>query len=204
MDPKFQEELKSLFQKYGLKADDSKSDEDLAAEAKAKAEAQESKIVADVSERVATKLAEMIANNKGITANADKKELESTIKTKIFTKWAGMQEVSYPTDLKSLSKDEKIVTFFKALVYSRNDPASEQVLRALVEGTDSEGGFLVPQELRTEVFRVLPDQTIMRNLARVLPMTTDLMKINSLSARPQAYWTSEYQSSSTKIGRAHV
>lgn len=37
----------------------------------------------------------------------------------------------------------------------------------------------------------------MRNLARVLPMSSDLLKINSLSARPQAYWTSEYQSSST-------
>src|SRR5258708_5846330 len=37
----------------------------------------------------------------------------------------------------------------------------------------------------------------MYNLARVLPMSTDHLKINSLSARPQAYWTSEYQSKST-------
>lgn len=198
MDPKFQEELKGLFQKYGLKAADEPSDEVKAAEEEAKAKAAaESKVVADVADRVATKLAELIATNKGITADADKRDLSQTVKTKIFTKWAGVQEVSYPTDLKSLSKDEKIVTFFKALVYSRSDETSAKVLRALVEGTDSEGGYLVPQELRTEVFRVLPDMTIMRNLARVLPMTTDLMKINSLSARPQAYWTSEYQSSST-------
>ena len=85
----------------------------------------------------------------------------------------------------------------KALVYSRSDPASQQVLRALVEGTAAEGGYLVPEELRTEVFRVLPDMTVMRRIARVLPMSTDTLKLNSLSARPTAYWTAEYASKST-------
>jgi HK97 family phage major capsid protein len=99
--------------------------------------------------------------------------------------------------LKSLTKEEKIVNFFKALLYSKADPASQQVLRALVEGTDSEGGYLVPEELRTEVYRLLPDFTVMRNVARVLPMSTDTLKLNTLTARPVAYWTSEYASKST-------
>lgn len=193
MDPKFAKELTELLAKHGLKADDAGQP---APEVKEEAKA-ETKVVADLADSIAEKLAGMIATNKGITATEEKKELSDHIKSKVFTKWGGMQEVEYPSDLKSLSKDEKIVTFFKALVYSRADHNSAQVLRALVEGTDSEGGYLVPQELRTEVFRVLPDQTVMRNLARVLPMTTDLMKINSLSARPQAYWTSEYASAST-------
>lgn len=154
-------------------------------------------VTANLVDRITEKLVKAISENTSIKADADKKSLNEHIKTKIFTKWAGFQEVSYPTDLKSLTKEEKIVNFFKALVFHRADPASEQVLRALVEGTDTEGGYLVPEELRTEVFRVLPDMTIMRNLAKVLPMSSDLLKINSLSARPKAYWTSEYQSSST-------
>ena len=189
-----EKDLEAVFAKYGLKADDEKDSE---VETKASEQETESKVVADVADRIAEKLAKMIIDNKGITANADKKSLNEEIKTKIFTNSKGLQEIEYPSDLKSLSKDEKIVTFFKALVFSKRDFASQQVLRALVEGTDSEGGYLVPQELRTEVFRVLPDMTIMRNLARVLPMTTDYMRINSLGARPIAYWVSEYQSLST-------
>ena len=109
-----------------------------------------------------------------------------------------MKEIEYPSDLTSLSKEEKIVTFMKSLVYAGSgDPASQQVLRALVEGTNTEGGYLVPEELRSEVFRVLPNMTVMRNIARVLPMASNSLKLNSLNARPVAYWTAEYASKST-------
>lgn len=192
MDPKLREEMKALLEKHGLKADDVA--DPTPDESKGKVE--DTKVVADLATSIAEKLAGIITAQKGL-ADKDKKDLNQDIKTKIFTSWGGSKEVSYPSDLKSLTKDEKIVTFFKALVYSKNDPASQQVLRALVEGTDAEGGYLVPEELRTEVFRVLPDFTVMRNLARVLPMSSDTLKLNSLSARPTAYWTSEYASKST-------
>ena len=199
MSEDFKKDFQALLAKHGLKADDD-AIEEVAEEAGDQEQGKqntESKVTADIAERVAEKLANIIIEKKGITAAGDKEDLSKTVKSKIWTKWSGMQEIEYPTDLKSLSKEEKIVTFFKALVFARGDQNSQNVLRALVEGTDSEGGYLVPQELRTEVFRVLPDQTIMRNLARVLPMTNDLLKINNLSARPTAYWVSEYQSSST-------
>lgn len=186
-------EMKALLEKHGLKADDAESTESDDVENK---EAGESKVVADLATSIAEKLAGIISEKKG-TSEDDKAGLSNEIKNKIFTSWGGAKEISYPTDLKSLSKDEKIVTFFKALVFSKHDPQSQQVLRALVEGTDSEGGYLVPEELRTEVFRVLPDMTVMRRLARVIPMTTDTLKLNSLGARPVAYWTGEYQSKST-------
>lgn len=186
-------EMKALLEKHGLKADDAESTESDDVENK---EAGDSKVVADLATSIAEKLAGIIAEKKG-TSEEDKSHLNEEIKNKIFTSWGGAKEVSYPTDLKSLSKDEKIVTFFKALVFSKHDPESQRVLRALVEGTDSEGGYLVPEELRTEVFRVLPDMTVMRKLARVIPMTTDTLKLNSLGARPVAYWTGEYQSKST-------
>lgn len=195
--PALQKDLDAVFAKHGLKADDIQEEDLSEDQEESETKTEEKKVVANLAESMAKELAKIITNNKGITSQEEKEDLSKTVKSKIFTSWGGVKEVEYPTDVKSLSKEEKIVTFFKALVYSKGDPQSMQVLRALTEGTDAEGGYLVPQELRTEVFRVLPDVTIMRNLARVLPMTTDLLKINSLSARPQAYWTSEYQSKST-------
>ncbi len=193
----FEQEMKELLEKHGLKADDvkDKSEGDNPAGDKPKA-GEDAKVVADLATSIAEKLAGIISEKKGL-GTSDRDNLNKDIKSKIYTSWGGLKEVEYPSDLRSLSKDEKIVTFFKALVYSKHDPQSQQVLRALVEGTDSEGGYLVPEELRTEVFRVLPDFAVMRKLARVLPMSTDTLKLNSLSARPTAYWTAEYQSKST-------
>lgn len=194
MDPKMKAEMEALLKKYGMKADDAG---EATPDSNTEAKAEDTKVVADLATKVAEKLAGLIIANKNVTSEADKQSLNRTVKTKIYTSWAGLKEIDYPSDVKSLSKDEKIATFFKALVYSKNDPSSQQVLRALSEGVDAEGGYLVPEELRTEVFRVLPDMTVMRKLARVLPMSSDTLKLNSLSARPKAYWTAEYQSKST-------
>jgi HK97 family phage major capsid protein len=193
MDENLEKDLMEVFKKHGLKADGAEPTEPTELP---KSDDGGTKVVADLADSIAKKLADLVATNKGLTTG-DKPKLEEHLKTKIYTNWAGMKEIDYPADLTSLSKEEKIVTFFKALVYSRSDQASQQVLRALVEGTASEGGYLVPEELRTEVFRVLPDLTVMRRLARILPMATDMLKLNSLSAKPVAYWTSEYASKST-------
>lgn len=198
-----EQELASLIQKYGLKADDagnsaSKSD-DQGAAANASAKADQSNVSTDLVDKIVGKLTQAISDAKGYKDAETKESLNGELRTKVFSSFAGgMREIVYPANLKNLSKEEKIVTFFKALMYSKADPqTSNQVLRALVEGTDSEGGYLVPEELRTEVFRIMPDYTVMRNVARVLPMSTDTLKLNSLAAAPQAYWTAEYQSKST-------
>jgi HK97 family phage major capsid protein len=201
MDKKLQKDLLKVLSEHGLKADDVKSEsKEKKEEVKTskKDEGVDSVVVADLADSIAKKLAGAITDNKGY-AKKEEKELNAEVKTKIFTSWGSNkgEEISYPSDLTSLSKEEKIVTFFKSLVYSNADPNSKRVLRALVEGTDAEGGYLVPEELRTEVFRVLPDLTIMRRIARTLPMSTDTLKLNSLSARPTAYWTAEYASKST-------
>lgn len=188
-------ELKELLKKHGIKAEetqDSKIEEDDKRDTKAL----DSKIVSDLAEGLANKIVDAIAEKKKLS-ETDKKSLLQESRTKIFTNWGGMKEIEYPSDLQSLTKEEKIVNFFKALMYSKADPNSQMVLRALVEGTDSEGGYLVPEELRAEVFRVLPDVSIMRRVARTIPMSTDTLKLNTLTARPVAYWTAEYASKST-------
>jgi HK97 family phage major capsid protein len=190
----FEKDMQDLIAKHGLKADGVEPTE--SKDVVGETPKDDTKVVADLASKVAEKLAGIISEKKDL-ADADTKNLNKELKTKIFTSWAGTKEISYPADLVNLSKEDKIVNFFKALVYSGHDPVSQQVLRALVEGTDSEGGYLVPEELRTEVFRVLPDLSVMRRIARTIPMSTDTLKLNSLSARPSAYWTAEYASKST-------
>lgn len=193
----FETEMTALLKKHGLKASGVAPIEvKETPKEETPEEGGDVKVVADLAQNIANKLAGIMGEAKDL-GDKDTKELNANIKSKIFTSWGGLREVEYPSDIASLSKEEKIVTFFKALVFANKHPESQQVLRALVEGTDSEGGYLVPEELRTEVFRVLPDMTVMRRLARVLPMSTDTLKLNSLSARPTAYWTAEYASKST-------
>lgn len=153
----------------------------------------QSQDVEKLVESLGDKIAKAIAEAKG---GATEKQ-EEDLSMKVGADLRNTSSVEYPSDLSSLEKDAKIATFFKALINSRNDAASAQVLRALVEGTDADGGYLVPEEFRAEVFRVMPDFTVMRNLARVLPMATDTLNLNTLGARPSAYWSTEYSSLST-------
>lgn len=144
-------------------------------------------------EKMVDKIVSALSEAKGVEAKAEDKEI---VRTKLFS-GGSLKEIEYPSDVTTLTKDEKIVFFFKSLLYAKSDAASAQVLKALVEGTDADGGYLVPEELRSEVFRVLPDFSVMRRLARVIPMQTNSLKLNALAARPVAYWTAEYASKST-------
>lgn len=149
--------------------------------------------VEKLADSIADKIASAIVAKKG-GSQADKESL----KIKFFSPQSGIKAIEFPalSEIPNLSKNDKILTFFKALVMSKL-PESQQVLRALVEGTDAEGGYLVPEEFRSEVWRILPDFTVMRRYARVLPMATDTLNLNSLTARPSAYWTAEYGAKTT-------
>ncbi len=201
-----EEDLKKVLAKHGLKADgDDKED----AEEEEKTdnsdpkpaesnenEGKSSKIVANLVDSITSKLSDAVAKKKGFSER-DETSYNENLRSRILTPGGEMKEVSYPSNLGNLTKEEKIVTFFKALIYSSADPNSAQVLRALVEGTDAQGGYLVPEELRSEIFRILPDFAVMRKIARVIPMASQTLLLNSLTARPTAYWTSEYASKAT-------
>lgn len=158
--------------------------------------------VEKLADKLAERIAEAIVAKKGGN-DADK----GNLKDKIIAPQLGMKAIPYPSDLQNLTKDEKIVLFFKAMVMRASDPYNsehDRVFKALVEGTDNQGGYLVPEELRAEVFRILPDFAIMRRLARIIPMATDTLLLTTLTARPSAYWTSEYASKTTtsaELGR---
>ena len=95
-------------------------------------------------------------------------------------------------DKASLTKDEKIVGFFHALV-TQNDAAC----KALSEGTAADGGYLFPDEFLFELIRPLSEPNRMRGLVRVVPMRRDVLTAPTLATRPKVYWTAENASKST-------
>lgn len=137
-----------------------------------------------LAEKIGNKLVEVMA--------AKKEEVEEVIPaTKIWSPYAGIREVSYPASLAELSKEETITNFFKALAYHQGDPASEAVLRTLSEGVGADGGYLVPKPLAEEIFRILPDSSVFRGIARVLPMTAMTLDITALTVSPEASFVGE-------------
>lgn len=64
-------------------------------------------------------------------------------------------------------------------------------LQTLVEGTGARGGFLVPEDFVNILIEDRRDMTVMRQLATVLPVSTDTIHIPSLASRPKAFWRSE-------------
>jgi HK97 family phage major capsid protein len=83
-------------------------------------------------------------------------------------------------EIKALDKKEKIASFIKA-VYNK-DSASLALFKAMNEGTDSAGGFVVPEEFASEVNRVVEDFGLVAKLARKFPMKSDTLNVPRLSA----------------------
>jgi HK97 family phage major capsid protein len=96
------------------------------------------------------------------------------------------------TDKDKLTKEEKIVGFFHALV-TRNEAA----VKALSEGTAADGGYLFPDEFLAELVRPLSEPGTMRSLVRVITMRRDIMEIPTLVNRPKIYWTAENAAKTT-------
>lgn len=156
-------------------------------------------MVAKAVEKLAEKIVELKGGNSSDSNN---------LKGKLMSDFSGGNaKVAYPADLQNLTKDQKTLYFFKSLIGRAKDqfnPDHDRAFKALVEGTDGDGGYLVPEEFRSEVFRIATDVGVMRRIATVVPMNTDTLNLNTLNARPQAYWTPEYGSkttSSAEFGR---
>lgn len=150
-----------------------------------------SKSVEQLVDKLGDKIAEAFAAKGASDYEQDK------IKHDLFSVQGGLQAIKYPDSLDNLTDEQTIVLFFKSLVLKDRDEQSAKVFRALNEGTSAEGGYLVPTPLATEIWRILPDVAVMRKIGTIIPMTSQTLKLNSLAARPYAYWTSEYASKTT-------
>ena len=85
-------------------------------------------------------------------------------------------------DLQKLSKEERMLKFFKAVWFGNKEEAVKLSGKALTEGTGSAGGYLVPDEFASEVLRVAGQYGLARRLCRVVPMTRDKMNFPAAGA----------------------
>lgn len=150
---------------------------EIAKEKKAKKLAVESKqseldaMLEKMTEKMATKFAEVIASK---SESAGKPVTEDPSKKSAFT------------------KEQKITEFFKAVI-----SGNKKVSKALSEGTDANGGYLVPDEFRNNIVDWAQDKPVIRNYATVWPMKEKTLELPALAADVQVYWGSENTSIST-------
>jgi len=109
-----------------------------------------------------------------------KEELKTLIKEE-FENLIEIQRKLY----KEPEPDQKKAAMDKMVEFVRS------LSKGLTEGTDSAGGYLVPEEFRAEVLRIAKDVGYAMRLATQIPMKTDTMNIPSLASSVSVGWVTE-------------
>ena len=95
-------------------------------------------------------------------------------------------------------------SFWKTM---RNKSVSHEVLNALQVGTDTEGGYLVPDEYERTLIEALEDQNIFRQLAHVIHTSSGERKIPVVASKGTASWIDEeaqYPESDDSFGQVSI
>ena len=85
------------------------------------------------------------------------------------------------------TKGERARAFLRAAILHA-DPSDEIVRKALSEGTDSAGGYLVPAEYRAELIRRLPELSELFPYVRKVPVITDAGEFPKLDSDVTIAW----------------
>ena len=122
------------------------------------------------------------------------KEDVATLIDKKITERFDKEEIGRIKQMLPLSKGEQkdIATFFKALIQRDFITA-----KALSEGTDSAGGYLVPEEFRAGVIDIMNDVGYTRKYGTVIRMNRDVLNIPKTTAKPSVSWVAEGNQIST-------
>lgn len=110
-------------------------------------------------------------------------EFSKPINTPIIGKPAGMTEPKT-----GRSSDEYAASFWNAM---RNKSLSFEITNALQIGSDSEGGYLVPDEFERTLVEGLEEENIFRTLAKVITTASGDRKIPVVATKGTASWIDE-------------
>ena len=105
---------------------------------------------------------------------------------------------------KGRASDEYRDSFWKAM---RNKAVNSEVLNALQVGTNSEGGYLVPDEFEKTLVEALEEQNIFRKLAHVIRTSSGDRKIPVVASKGSAQWIDEeaaYPESDDAFGQVSI
>jgi HK97 family phage major capsid protein len=121
------------------------------------------------------------------------------LKSKVYNPEKGLGAIEQPSlkELDNLTEKEKIATYYKSLIKRRRTNKDEAILKGLSEGTDADGGYLVPEPLYNEVYELLPDMAVMRRVGSEIEMTSQTLDIPTLENDGKAYWIKERKTKTT-------
>lgn len=160
-----------------------------AEEAEAKAKAEKEKAAQEAVSKTADKAAVSHAMNSayGISESTFDKTIAKDFSPENVKQFVGKQN-----DADRIAMKTNL--FFRALVGAKLYPHIQEfgyTLKALSEGTDADGGYLVDPEYRGEVLRQLHHEGIMRPEVNVIPTSKDSVDFNYEDGRPTTTWGSE-------------
>lgn len=102
------------------------------------------------------------------------------------------------------ASDEYKCSFWNAMRVKAPMPS---VLNALQEGTDSEGGYFVPDEFERTLVEALEEENVFRTLAHVIRTSSGDRKIPVVASKGSASWVDEegaYQESDNAFSQASI
>lgn len=100
--------------------------------------------------------------------------------------------------------DEYAAAFWRAM---RDKAVPHEIYNALQIGTDTEGGYLVPDEYQRTLIEALKEQNIFRQLAHVITTDTGDRKIPVVASKGSASWIDEeaaYPESDDSFGQVSI
>jgi HK97 family phage major capsid protein len=133
---------------------------------------------------------------------ATMKAIETMLDEKLKQHGINRPNVTQPKDEADRAKIIKTFNFFAAV--NNKDHAGvakivdgyapewkRHVLAPQVEGTNSAGGYLVPQEFYADVLMYLGKYSYARKYANVIEMQSSILNVSTLTAKPSAAWFDE-------------
>lgn len=130
--------------------------------------------------------------SKKVEALLDKLAEKVAEAVKSATKEGEVETPEKGGEKENLGGAERIKEFFQAIVSGDKEKA-----KALAEGTDASGGYLVPDEFRAQIVDWALDKPVIRRYATVWPMKSKTLELPALAADVAVYWGSENTSIST-------
>jgi len=118
------------------------------------------------------------------------KESEASLEAKFESKIADLKDTLMSIHRKSdQGQDEEYATFVANVVKAKGGDAKAKA--ALQEGTDSEGGYFVPDGFEARIIREAYQASVFAMRAQTIPMSERLIEIPKMGTAVSVVWTAE-------------
>lgn len=114
--------------------------------------------------------------------------LDAELNKLVNTPITGKPGQPNPENKTGRASDEYKRAFWNAM---RSKAAGYEVLNALQVGTDSEGGYLVPDEFERTLVEALEEENIFRTMAKIIQTASGDRKIPVVASKGTASWVDE-------------